>query len=171
MKKKLFCNGSVNKTLILGDTKTNQVLIVERPCILMFCSSFYRVTRVTCMIAPSSRTFDGHCCMRNSLQWFSKTGKRSVDNLDTTLFRLPAALSLSAITSGRHSAFFLVPIKMPGICLNCSLVDEIMLFGTISKLISTISRYPCLFYSVYLSNLPLHYCWISERKHIKLISH
>ena len=74
-----------------------------------------------------------------------------MDNLATTLFRLPMALSFSAITSGCYSAFFPVAIKTPGICVNCSLLDEIMLFW--NDFISTISRYPCLFYSVYLSNL------------------
>ena len=66
--------------------------------------------------------------------------------MDTTLFRLPLlALSFSATNSGRHFACFLVAIKMPGICINCALMNGIMPFGMISKLISSISRYLILF--------------------------
>ena len=123
--KKLFRNDSLHKTLILGDIKTNKFLIVERPCILLFCSSFYRVMRVTCMIARRSRNFDGHCCMRNLLQWFSKT----------------VALSFSTIISGRRSAIFPVAIKTPGIYVNCSLVDEVTLFGMISNLFGVFVKF------------------------------
>ena len=66
-------------------------------------------------------------------------GKRG-DSLDTTLFRLPVlALPFSPTSSGRHYASFRVAIKTPKICVNCVLIDEIMLFGMISELISRIT--------------------------------
>ena len=79
-----------------------------------------------------------------------RTGKRAV-NLDTTLFRLPVlALPFSPSSSGRHFAGFPVAIKTPRICVNCALINEIILFGIISELISRITRSLSLFYSVYL---------------------
>ena len=42
------------------------------------------------------------------------------------------------------------PIKTPRICVNCALINEIILFGIISELISRITRSLSLFYSVYL---------------------
>ena len=57
-----------------------------------------------------------------------RTGKRA-DNLDTTLFQLPVfALPFSPSSSGRHFAGFPVVIKTPRICINCALINEIMLF-------------------------------------------
>ena len=79
-----------------------------------------------------------------------RTGKRA-DSLDTTLFRLPVlALPFSPTSSGRHYAGFPVAIKTPGICVNFALINEIMLFGIISELISRITWSISLFYSVYL---------------------
>ena len=46
------------------------------------------------------------------------------------------ALPFSPTSSGRHYAGFPVVIKTPGICVNSALVNEIMLFGIISELIS-----------------------------------
>ena len=85
------------------------------------------------------------------LEWFSKrTGKRA-DDLDTTLFPLPVlALPFSLSSSGRHFAGFPVVIKTPRICVNSALINEIMLFGMISELISRITRFLSLFYSVNL---------------------
>ena len=92
-----------------------------------------------------------------TIEWFSKktgrhfrTGKRA-DNLDTTLLRLPVlALPFSPSSSGRHFAGFPVVIKTPRICVNCALINEIMLFGMISELISRITRFLSLFYLVNL---------------------
>ena len=65
-----------------------------------------------------------------------RTGKRA-DSLDTTLFRLLVlALPFSPTSSGRHFAGFPVSIKTPGICVNFALINEIMLFGIISGIIS-----------------------------------
>ena len=85
------------------------------------------------------------------LEWFSKrTGKRA-DDLDTTLFPLPVlALPFSLSSSGHHFAGFPVVIKTPRICVNSALINEIMLFGMISELISRITRFLSLFYSVNL---------------------
>ena len=66
-----------------------------------------------------------------------------MDNLDTTLFRLPVlGLLFSPTSSGRNFA---------AICVNDALINEIMLFGIISKLISRITRPVSLFHSTYLS--------------------
>ena len=79
-----------------------------------------------------------------------RTGKRA-DNLDTTLFRLPVlALPFSPLSSERHFAGFPVVIKTRRICVNCAIVNEIMLFGMISELVSRITRSLSLFYSVNL---------------------
>ena len=79
-----------------------------------------------------------------------RTGKRA-DNLDTTLFQLPVfALPFSPSSSGRHFAGFPVVIKTPRICINCALINEIMLVGMILELISRITRSLSLFYSVNL---------------------
>ena len=68
-----------------------------------------------------------------------------------TLFRLPVlALSFSPSSSGRHFAGFPVVIKTSRIFVNCALINEIMLFGMISELISRITRFLSLFYSVNL---------------------
>ena len=83
----------------------------------------------------------------------ARTGKRA-DNLDTTLFRLPVlALPFSPTCSGRHYAGFPVSIKTPGICVNFALINEIMLFGIISELISRITRFLPLVYSMYFGNI------------------
>ena len=72
-----------------------------------------------------------------------RTGKRA-DNLHGH-----GSISTSAIgVVVLHNKFrtsFLVTIKMPGICVNCALMNGIMPFGMISKLISRISRYLILF--------------------------
>ena len=74
-----------------------------------------------------------------------------MDNLDTTLIRLPVlALPFSQSSSGHHFTGFPVVIKTPRICVNCALKDEIMQFGMISKFISRITRFLSLFYSVNL---------------------
>lgn len=77
-----------------------------------------------------------------------------MDNLDTTLIRLPVlALTFSPFSpssSGCHFAGFPVMIKTPRICVNCALKDEIMQFGMISEFISRITRFLSLFYSVNL---------------------
>ena len=79
-----------------------------------------------------------------------RTGKRA-DNLDTTLFRLPVlALPFSPSSSGRHFAGFPVVIKTPRICINCALINDIMLVEMILELISRITRSLSLFYSVNL---------------------
>ena len=79
-----------------------------------------------------------------------RTRKRA-DNLDATLFRLPVlALPFSPKGSGRYFAGFPVAIKTPGIRVNFALINEIMLFGIISELISRITWSISLFYSVYL---------------------
>ena len=70
-----------------------------------------------------------------------RTGKRA----DPVL-----ALPFSSSSSGRHFAGFPVVIKTPGICVNCALINEIMLFGMISELISRITRFLSLFYLVNL---------------------
>ena len=78
-----------------------------------------------------------------------RTGKRA-DNLDATLFRLPVlALPFSPKGSGRYFAGFPVAIKTPGICVNFALINEIMLFGIISELISGITWSISSFHSVY----------------------
>ena len=65
-----------------------------------------------------------------------------MDNLDTTLFRLPVlGLLFSPTSSGRNFA---------AICVNDALINEIMLFGIISELISRITRSISLFHSTYL---------------------
>ena len=77
------------------------------------------------------------------LEWFSKrtgshfrTGKHA-ESLHTTLFRLPVlALPFSPTSSGRHFAGFPIAIKTPGICVSFALINEIMLFGIISGIIS-----------------------------------
>ena len=67
------------------------------------------------------------------------------------LFRLPVlALPFSPSSSGRHFAGFPVVTKTPRICVNCALINEIMLVGMISELISRIIRFLSLFYSVNL---------------------
>ena len=74
-----------------------------------------------------------------------------MDNLGTTLFRLLVlALPFSPSSSGRYFAVFPVVTKTPRICVNCAFIDEIMLFGMISELISRITRFLSLFYSVNL---------------------
>ena len=68
-----------------------------------------------------------------------RTGKRG-DNLDATLFRLPVlALPFSPKGSGRYFAGFPVATKTPGIRVNFALINDIMLFGIISELISRIT--------------------------------
>ena len=59
------------------------------------------------------------------------------------------ALPFSPTSSGRHYAGFPVAIKTPGICVNFALINEIMLFGIISELISMITWSLPLVYSVY----------------------
>ena len=82
-----------------------------------------------------------------------RMGKRA-DSLDTTLFRLPVlALPFSPTSSGRHYAGFPVAIKTPGICVNFALINEIMLFGIISELISRITWSLPLVYSVYFGKI------------------
>ena len=82
-----------------------------------------------------------------------RTGKRA-DSLDTTLFRLLVlALPFSPTSSGRHFAGFPVSIKTPGICVNFALINEIMLFGIISELISRITWSLPLVYSVYFGKI------------------
>ena len=86
-----------------------------------------------------------------------RTGKRA-DSLDTTLFRLLVlALPFSPTSSGRHFAGFPVSIKTPGICVNFALINEIMLFGIISgiisELISKITWSLPLVYSVYFGKI------------------
>ena len=98
----------------------------------------------------SSRCFQVH---QNDLargrERHFRTGKRA-DSLDTTLFRLPVlALTFTPTSSGRHYAGFPVTIKTPGICVNFALINEIMLFGIISELISMITWSLLLVYSVY----------------------
>ena len=101
-----------------------------------------------------------------------RTGKRA-DSLDTTLFRLLVlALPFSPTSSGRHFAGFPVSIKTPGICVNFALINEIMLFGIISgiisELISRITWSLPLVYSVYFGKI---YCFIyasAERNHNRL---
>ena len=57
-----------------------------------------------------------------------RTGKRT-DSQDMTLFRLPVlALLFSPTSSGRHYAGFPVAIKTPRICVDFTLINEIMLF-------------------------------------------
>ena len=74
-----------------------------------------------------------------------------MDSLDTTLFRLPVlALPFSPTSSGRHYAGFPVATKTPGICINFALIDELVLFGIISELISRITWSLPLVYSLYL---------------------
>ena len=73
------------------------------------------------------------------------------DSLNTTPFRLQVlALPFSLTSSWRHFPGFLVAIKTPWICVNCALIDEIMLFRMIPELISRITRSLCLFYLAYL---------------------
>ena len=68
-----------------------------------------------------------------------------------TLFRLPVlALPFFPTSSGRHYAGFAVAIKTPRIYVNCTLINEIMLFEIISELTSRITWSLSLFYLVYL---------------------
>ena len=76
---------------------------------------------------------------------------KGADSLDTTLFRLPlSALPFSPTSSGRHFVGFPIAIKTPGISVNCALMNEMMLFGMISELISRINRFLSLSFSAYL---------------------
>ena len=69
-----------------------------------------------------------------------RTGKRA-DNLDTTLFRLPVlVLPFSPSNSGRHFAGFPVAIKIPRICVNCALINEIMLSGIVVIVVLTVIK-------------------------------
>ena len=77
-----------------------------------------------------------------------------MDSLDTTLFRLPEfKLPFSPTSSGRLFAGFTVAIKTPGICVNFAPINEIMLFGIISELISRITWFLPLVYSVYFGKI------------------
>ena len=64
--------------------------------------------------------------------------------------RLYFNLLFSPTCSERHYADFPVAVKTPGICVNCSLIKEIILFGIISELFSRITWFLSLFYLVYL---------------------
>ena len=76
---------------------------------------------------------------------------KCTDNLDMTLFRLSVlVLPFSPTSSGRHFTGFPVVIKTAEICVNCALINEIMLFGMISELISRITKSLSLFYLVCL---------------------
>ena len=101
----------------------------------------------------SSRCFQVH---QNDLargrERHFRTGKRA-DSLDTTLFRLPVSALGAPTSSGHHYAGFPVAIKTPGICVNFALINEIMLFGIISELISRITWSLPLVYSVYFGKI------------------
>ena len=100
-----------------------------------------------------------------SLEGFSKrTGKRA-DSRDTTLLRLPVlALPFSPTSSRRHYVGFPVAIKTLGIFVNFALINEIMLFGIISELISRINWSFSLFYSVYLGKFTATFMLDSRKK-------
>ena len=84
-----------------------------------------------------------------------------------TLFRLPVlALPFFPTSSGRHCAGFPVAIKTPGICVNFALINEIMLFGIISELISRITWSISLFYSVYLGKFTASFMLDSRKETI-----
>ena len=86
-----------------------------------------------------------------------------------TLFRLPVlALPFFPTSSGRHCAGFPVAIKTPGICANFALINEIMLFGIISELISRITWSISLFYSVYLGKFTASFMLDSRKETIVL---
>ena len=115
---------------------------------MMVAGSFRRAGR---------RSFVCMFCYRGDLargrEHHFRTGKRA-DNLDATLFRLPVlALPFSPKGSGRYFAGFPVAIKTPGICVNFALINEIMLFGIISELISRITWSLPLVYSVYFGKI------------------
>ena len=108
---------------------------------------------------------------RVTWEWVSKRAERErhfragerADSLDRTLFRLPAlTLSFYSTNSGQHFAGFPVAIETRGICVNCALVNEIIMFGINPKLISRISRSPSLFYSVYLKIIATFFFQASE---------
>ena len=92
-----------------------------------------------------------YCDLARGLERHFRTRKRA-DSLDTTPFRLPV-LPFSPTSSGRHFAGFPVAIKTPGICVNFALINEIMLFGIISELISRITWSLPLVYSVYFGKI------------------
>ena len=75
-----------------------------------------------------------------------RTGKRA-DNLHGHDSISTSAIGVVVLRYKFRTSFrlFLVAIKMPGICINCALMNGIMPFGMISKLISSISRYLILF--------------------------
>ena len=63
------------------------------------------------------------------------------------------ALPFSPTSSGRHYAGFPVATKTPGICINFAFIDELVLFGIISELISRITWSLPLVYSVYFRKI------------------
>ena len=114
----------------------------------------FTVPQIAELLQVSTRTIEHRLAEYSGLargrERHFRTGKRA-DNLDTTLFRLPVlALPFSPSSSGRHFAGFPVVIKTPSICVHCVLINEMMLFGMISELISNITRLLSLFYSVNL---------------------
>ena len=115
--------------------------------LLMVAGSFRRAGMCS-LIGSRMYCYQGNLARGQECHF--RTGKRA-DDLDATLFRLPVlALPFSPKVLGRYFAGFAVAIKTPGICLNFALINEIMLFGIISELISRIPWSISSFHSVYL---------------------
>ena len=125
----------------------------KRQCTACFTERFWIVFPIARTLHfPSVFTHSQSDLARGRERHF-RTGKRA-DSLDTTLFRFPVlALPFSPTSSGRHYAGFPVAIKTPGICVNFALINEIMLFGIISELISRITWSLPLVYSVYFGKI------------------